>query len=129
MKELLIYECETCGNILCMIQSSGIIPVCCDNEMRYIAANTTDGAKEKHIPVLRQDGTRIQVTVGSAPHPMETKHKIEWIAVLTDRGIYARSLASGDMAECVFTIRPDEKIISVYSYCNLHGLWKSEIAQ
>lgn len=88
-----------------------------------ITANTTDGAVEKHVPVYEVNDGKIFVKVGSAEHPMLEKHYIEWIAVQTEKGFYTKFLKPDEKPEACFTV--DEKIVAVYAYCNLHGLWKA----
>lgn len=88
-----------------------------------ITANTTDGAVEKHVPVYEVNDGKIFVKVGSAEHPMLEKHYIEWVAVQTENGFYTKFLKPDEKPEACFTV--DEKIIAVYAYCNLHGLWKA----
>lgn len=126
MKELVLYRCEICGNLICMIEDSGVVPECCGTPMTKITANAEDAAIEKHVPVVRRTGLHIQVTVGGMPHPMTEAHYISWILLLTTHGVYLRKLNRTDMAEAVFNIRVDEDVICVYAYCNLHGLWKCE---
>lgn len=88
-----------------------------------ITANTTDGAVEKHVPVYEVNDGKIFVKVGSAEHPMTEKHYIEWVAVQTEKGFYTKFLKPDEKPEACFIV--DEKIVAVYAYCNLHGLWKA----
>lgn len=125
MKELTLYRCQICGNLICMLEDSGAVPECCGTEMTRITANTEDAAVEKHVPVTRREGVNVQAFVGELPHPMTPQHHISMIFLLTSGGVYMRRLDPGDTAEAIFSIRPDEEVISVYARCNLHGLWKS----
>lgn len=118
------YKCEICGNIVGLIKKGGGQLVCCGKPMTELKANTTEASLEKHIPVaVRKDG-KITVQVGSVAHPMTPEHFIEWIAVVTDNGTERISLSPDDKPEAVFC---DKGSADVYAYCNLHGLWKSEI--
>lgn len=126
MCELTLYRCEICGNLICMVEDSGVVPVCCGTAMTKIVANSEDAAAEKHVPVLKRNGLHIQVLIGGLPHPMNDSHHISWILLLTSHGIYMRKLNNTDTAEAVFNIRVDEDVICVYAYCNLHGLWKAQ---
>ena len=125
MKELIMYRCEICGNLICMIEDSGVIPECCGTEMTRIIANTVDADKEKHVPVTRREGEAVHVFVGGQPHPMMPQHYISHIFLLTDSGVYTHLLNPGDAAETTFSICADETVLSVYALCNIHGLWKS----
>ena len=46
MKELIMYRCEICGNLICMIEDSGVVPECCGAEMTRIVANTDERQPE-----------------------------------------------------------------------------------
>lgn len=125
MKELVMYRCNICGNLICMIEDSGVVPECCGEEMTRITANTEDASAEKHVPVMRREGVNVQILVGGLPHPMTPQHHISMIFLLTNKGVYMHRLTPDDAAEAIFNIRLDEDVISVYAWCNVHGLWKS----
>jgi len=94
--------------------------------MQPITPNTSDGAGEKHVPVIRTDGQTVTVTVGSAAHPMLEAHYIMWILLETREGRQRKTLKPGDRPEAVFALTPGDAVVAAYEYCNLHGLWKSE---
>ncbi|PRR84286.1 desulfoferrodoxin [Clostridium vincentii] len=118
------YRCEICGNIVSLINNGGGQLVCCGQPMKKLEANTTDGAKEKHVPVAIRKDDKIHVQVGSVNHPMTEEHYIQWIAVVSKNSIERISLSPGDEPKAVFVDKDD---VEVYEYCNLHGLWKIEI--
>lgn len=126
MKELILYQCPICGNLALMIEHSGVDPVCCDEPMQRLYANKQEASFEKHIPVVIRNGREITVRIGEEAHPMTASHFIQWIAVLTDRGLYTRTLHASDLPEACFSINEDEDVTAVYAYCNLHGLWVRE---
>ena len=123
MKEITIYICPICGNMIFMLKDSGVIPVCCNKPMTRLLANTSDGAVEKHIPVVSRNDRHIKVHVGEVLHPMIKSHYIEGAAVLTDREIYYRAFQPDELPMVDFEIDFSEKVLAVYAYCNLHGLW------
>ncbi|MCR5177583.1 MAG: desulfoferrodoxin Dfx [Lachnospiraceae bacterium] len=90
-----------------------------------VAANTTDGAHEKHVPVVEVDGKTVTVKVGSVEHPSLDAHYIEWILLETAGGMQMRWLKPGMKPEAVFLVK--DKPVAAYEYCNLHGLWKADI--
>lgn len=90
-----------------------------------LTANTTDGAYEKHVPVIEQDGDTVTVRVGSVEHPSLPTHYIEWILLETEQGFQIHYLKPGMHPETVF--RVNERVVAAYEYCNLHGLWKAEV--
>ena len=59
------YICKHCGNIVGMINDSGVVPACCGEKMNELVPNTTDAAKEKHVPVITVKGNEVHVAVGS----------------------------------------------------------------
>ena len=89
-----------------------------------LTPNTTDGAYEKHVPVIEQQGDHVTVKVGSVPHPMLDVHWIEWIILETQSGFQKKDLTPDDKPEADFAVT--EPIVAAYEYCNLHGLWKAE---
>ena len=92
--------------------------------MTVLEPNTTDAAQEKHVPVVTREGNTITVTVGSVEHPMLPEHYIQWIVLETENGFRVAELKPGDKPQVKFF--ENEKVIAVYEYCNLHGLWKTE---
>ncbi len=94
------------------------------NEGEEIIANTTDGAHEKHVPVIEHQGEHVIVKVGSVEHPMLPAHYIEWIVLETATGYQKKELNPGDKPTADFAVT--EPVIAAYEYCNLHGLWKAE---
>ncbi|TYQ14945.1 UNVERIFIED_CONTAM: superoxide reductase [Acetivibrio alkalicellulosi] len=122
--EVAFFKCEVCGNLVGLIKNGGGQLVCCDQPMLKLEPNTTDAATEKHVPVAVRKEGKIYVEVGSVAHPMTEQHYIEWIAVVTDEGTERISLSPSDQPKAVFC---DRQNVDVYAYCNLHGLWKSEI--
>lgn len=123
------YRCEHCGNIVAIIENSGVPVECCSDDMELLTANTTDGAEEKHVPVCKLEGSILRVRVGESEHPMEVEHYIQWIAIQTSCGWQIKWLKAGEKPEACFALCEGEKVEAVCEYCNIHGLWAStEIA-
>ena len=122
-KNLEIYKCEACGNIVEVVHGGDGELVCCGEAMQKIVENTVDAAKEKHVPVIEKVEGGVKVKVGEVAHPMEEKHYIEWIEIIADGRAYREFLNPGDAPEALFCIKADT--ISARENCNLHGLWKS----
>ncbi|MBO5136867.1 MAG: desulfoferrodoxin [Spirochaetaceae bacterium] len=95
--------------------------------MNILEAGVTDGAKEKHIPVVKVEGNNVTVKVGSMAHPMTQEHYILWIMLRTDKGFMYRILEPNQEAVACFTLQENEKPLTVYEMCNIHGLWKTEL--
>lgn len=126
MKNQVFYRCPICGNLVGMIVDSGVTPVCCGKPMVKLEPGVSDGALEKHVPVLRAEDGRVQVTVGEIPHPMTQDHFIQWIYMQTNMGGHRRCLKPQDEPAACFMLCEGEQVIGVYAYCNLHGLWHKE---
>ena len=122
-EKLEIYKCEKCGNIVEMVHGGKGELVCCGEPMKLYAENTTDAAREKHVPVVEVSGGTIKVTVGSVAHPMEDKHYIQWIELVADGKSYTQFLKPGDGPEATFQVQADN--VTARAYCNLHGFWRS----
>lgn len=126
MNENRFYICEHCGNIIGMINNSGVPLMCCGQKMTLLEPNTVEASTEKHLPVVTVEGDKVKAVIGSAAHPMVEEHSIQWVYLLTDKGGHRRKLSAGEAPEAVFALC-GEKPIAVYAYCNLHGLWKTDI--
>lgn len=98
-----------------------------DEKIKELIPGVTDGASEKHIPVYKIGEDKIVVHVGEVEHPMLDEHYIEWILVETNQGFHLKQLKPADKTEAEFTLANGEQAICVYEYCNLHGLWKSDV--
>ena len=119
------YKCSHCGNVVIKMVDSSVPVVCCGKPMVELKPNTVDASNEKHVPVVtRLDNNTIKVEVGSVAHPMEPEHHIAFIYVETDKGGVKVDLT--DKPEAVIALG-DAKAVAVYEYCNLHGLWKTEL--
>lgn len=119
------YKCPICGNIVEKIVDKKVPVFCCGKPMQELIPNTEDASGEKHVPVVtRLDDCKIKVEVGSVPHPMLPEHHIAFIYVETESGGYRVDLK--DKPEAVICVCAD-KPVAVYEYCNLHGLWKTEL--
>lgn len=125
MAEVKFYRCNHCGNIIAVVRDGGVDPVCCGETMQLLEAGSTDAAVEKHVPVVSRDGDDVVVRVGSVDHPMLEEHYIQWIAVACDGCLSIRRLTPGSEPQARFAVGAGVPV-SVYEYCNLHGLWRAE---
>ena len=76
--------------------------------------------------LFRMENGTLTVRVGQVTHPMETVHYIQWIYVKTGTGSVYRYLEPGQAPEAIFSLG-DGRPLAVYAYCNLHGLWMTEV--
>jgi superoxide reductase len=107
------------------VVDSRVPVVCCGEQMQELVPNTVDASNEKHVPfVTRINDCKIKVEVGSVAHPMLPEHHICFIYVETENGGIRVDLKDKPEAEiCTCNGKP----VAVYEYCNLHGLWKTEL--
>ena len=120
------FICKHCGNMAGLIENKGVPMVCCGERMAELIPNIVEANVEKHLPAVTVSGDSASVRVGSAPHPMEDAHHIAFVYVETGRGGQRKNLRSGESPALTFRFA-DDKPLAVYAYCNLHGLWKTEI--
>lgn len=120
------YRCNHCGNVIAYLVNSGVKVQCCGEPMQLLVPNTSDGASEKHVPVIEVNGNKVIVKVGEVAHPMAEDHYIEWIALETKAGNQRHILKPGDKPETVFAIEEGDDVVGAYAYCNKHGLWLKE---
>jgi len=126
MADKKFFVCERCGNIVGLIHEGGGVLTCCGQPMKALEPNTTDAAKEKHVPAVTVEGTLIKVQVGETAHPMAEDHYIQWIYLQTEHGGQRKALKPGD-APCAEFVVTGDKPVSVYAYCNKHGLWMAPV--
>ncbi len=126
---LQVFKCDSCGSVVEALHASDCDPSCCGKTMRLLAENTSDAAKEKHVPVLEHRSDGILVRVGSVAHPMEADHYIEWIELLVPasagrpQAAYRAFLKPGDKPEAFFPVTAADA--QARELCNKHGLWKA----
>lgn len=125
--ELKLYRCAHCGNIIMKVVDKGVPVICCGEPMAELTPNATDGALEKHVPVIEQtahgSGFSTTVKVGSVTHPMLPEHYIPLIAAVTEDTVVMKFPKPGDAPE-LRTFLPTDQV-KAYELCNLHGYWKS----
>ena len=120
-----IYKCELCGNTVEMVGTGAGEMICCGQPMNLMAPKSTEEGKEKHLPVVEQTAEGWKINVGSVPHPMEEKHFIQWIEAVTATCVIRKMLKPGDAPEATFKTK--DPVQMVRSYCNIHGLWITEL--
>ncbi|MDD2889501.1 MAG: desulfoferrodoxin [bacterium] len=123
IERLQTYKCSVCGNIVEVLHVGGGILVCCGKPMELLKEKTEDVGKEKHIPVIEKSENTINVKVGAIPHPMEEKHYIEWVELITGEGTLLKFLKPSDKPEVEFEVK--SATVWARVYCNVHGFWKS----
>lgn len=122
-----ILKCPVCGNIIELIEDHGIPVMCCGQKMVELTANTTDAATEKHVPLLSYDDGVLTAIVGAVEHPSVAEHYINFVIAVAGNKVMRVNLNAGDKPAAKFNLGDYKGTVSVYEYCNLHGLWKAEI--
>ena len=118
-----IYLCEKCGEMVMELKEREH-PPCCGQPMKILEANTVDAAKEKHVPAVTKEDGKLSIHVGSVEHPMTDEHSIEWVAAVGDQSLIMHHFQPGEAPSVKVCDRGAKE---VYAYCNLHGLWKTEL--
>ena len=114
-----IYHCEGCDKILLNLgEQNGTLG------KTELIPGSVDAALEKHVPVVEISGNTVTVKIGEVTHPMLPEHHIAFIYVETeDGGIRVDLKDKPEAVICTCGSKP----VAVYEYCNLHGLWKTEL--
>ena len=120
------YICRHCGNLVHMIHDAGVPMMCCGQNMDELLPNTVEAGGEKHLPAVTVEDGAVHVNVGSINHPMIPEHYIEWIYVQTENSGHLKMRKPGDDPSTAVCLG-DDKPLAVYAYCNLHGLWMTEV--
>jgi len=124
MDKYVMKKCSHCGSLVKVLENCHCVSCslsCCGYEMEDVVSNSVDCDASKHIPTYQVENDQIVVSV---PHVMEEEHYIEWISLVGDTmemTVYLKP--SDDNRNVVFPYLKG----TLYSYCNKHGLWKSEV--
>ena len=127
-----LYRCEICGNVVEIAHEGAPALVCCEQPMNKLEAKTSDEGQEKHVPIIVEktecscecsEDTCVEVQVGSVQHPMEDKHYIKFIEVLTADQILRAELKPGVAPSAKFCIKKED-IVEIREFCTVHMLWK-----
>ena len=124
--DMKFYRCTVCGQIVAIVEGTGVPLVCCGQEMEEMIPGSVDASHEKHVPVIGVNGDLVTVTVGTAPHPMTDAHRIEWVSLQTEYGNQRKELRPGAEPKACFRLCEGDKVKAAWAYCNLHGLWKTD---
>ena len=117
------FHCNVCGNVMAAVIPSGVVPYCCESEMRELMPQDPEGTSEQHVPeVTLEPGNKVKIKIGKDYHPCTYEHHICFIVVETDRSVTMRHMEAIELPEIV--IQCDGRPTAVYAYCNRHGLWR-----
>lgn len=125
MAEVTFYRCPKCGNLVAVIEKGTCVPTCCGEPMVKLVAGSVEAAAEKHIPAVTRADGKIVARVGEVDHPMVDAHYISWVALASPARIEVHYLKPGDEPVTSFACDGADDV-TIYAYCNLHGLWKAE---
>lgn len=121
-------KCNRCGQIIGVINDTGMPIICCGEKMETISpCKVEKELGEKHIPVIKQEGNKLTVKVGESLHPSSKDHFVEWVALVTNKGHQRKIINPEDKPIVTFMLDDGEKPLEVYAYCNIHSLWELEV--
>ncbi len=122
------FSCNDGKNIVQLIAGDNPEHLKCFSEtMTELTANTSEGASEKHLPVVERNYNEVTVKVGSVFHPMSEEHSINWVYLQTQKGGQIVYLSPQDEPVAQFCVANGDEPLAAYAWCNLHGFWKTEI--
>ena len=118
------YKCNVCGKQVVAINDTEGVLMCCGQPM--VEIETKDKEEfflEKHMPVYYRKKDKVVVRVGSKFHPATKEHHIEWVSLLTNKGLQIKNAEPYEDPEVTFYVDEDEEIKEISSYCNIHSLY------
>jgi len=83
--------------------------------MTELVPNTTDGAVEKHVPIVKINRNIVAVEIGAVPHPMTEAHYISWVYIQTEKGGQRKAFAPNDKPTVDFALTEDDKVLKAYA--------------
>ena len=120
-RELDVYKCPLCENLVEIIDPHGVGLVCCGRSMIREVVKKAKIGMYPHSIIIAKTYNGVHVSVGRPLHPMDDEHRILWIELIAHDKIVRQVLRPGDFPAAIFNV-PAERI-SVRAYCNEHGLW------
>ena len=93
------YSCRKCDVIVGLVEGSAKGLTCDGEPLEMMRANSVDASR----------------------------HHISWIYLQTQKGGQRRALTIDDKPEAKFALVDGDKPVAVFAYCNLHGLWVTEL--
>lgn len=138
------YMCEYCGNIVGVLNNTGIPMYCCRKEMKELTPNIINSENSK---IYRKNSFKNQETsinnTNSNIFSVEkskdgnsfsiivdtdylTPDSVCWAYLNTQKGGQRKNLLHDDSPIINFKIVDDEAV-SAYFYCSNHGLFKYEL--
>ena len=120
------YVCRHSGKRIGGMHDAGVPSIGWGEKREELVPNTVEASGEKHVPQVTVADGIVKVDVGSVAHPMTPEHSIQWVYVKTEKGGQRKNLQPGEAPTVSFSLA-DDKPVAVYAYCNLHGLWMTEV--
>ena len=125
--DLKFFKCNVCGQIISIVNDTELPVRCCMRDMEELVPNSGEGNTKTHIPISAASKNKITVCVGAEDHPMKPEHHIEWVAILTNKGMQRKRIAEEKRAKVDFYLEENELVFAIYAYCNIHGLYSNRI--
>lgn len=124
--DIYVYRCSICGQVFFSLVELQNIPRCCQRDVELLVPGSVDASAEHHVPVFDKCGNCVKIKIGKDPHPMTKDHHIEWVAIITNKAIHMKCFKDTDEPTASFHMDSDEEVCAIYTYCNLHRLWKCD---
>ena len=118
------YLCGHCGNLVGMLNDSGVRIRCCGQDMERLFSNAQGDVKE-NLPVVRFQGKKVYVDASRVPHSVGRSDHIGWAYVKTDLGGHRQILSADGKPEAEFTLGDGEHFRRAFVYSSRHGLWST----
>jgi superoxide reductase len=126
MKKTAVYKCDKCGAIVESLWDTVQVLTCCGEDMKELVPNSVEASKEKHVPVIERQGSKVTVKVGSVGHPMTKEHYILFVELIAGDTVLRHDFKEGDTtAEAVFYVEEHVPVVA-REFCNLHGFWTTK---
>lgn len=124
------YMCKDCGNIVGVINNTGIPLHCCNKEMKELQPNVINSERDKNrndksaIFRAEQNNNNNSVSI-IVDKSYLNPNSICWAYLNTEKGGQRKNLFKDDAPVLNFHVI-DDKPVSAYFYCSNQGLFKWE---
>lgn len=117
------YMCSKCNQMYFSEDKASDNLVCCEEKVEELVPIEIGDVLDHHGIVIRKTGNFVNISINDK-HPMIETHFIKFIALQTNEGFQYKELDYLKERKTTFILSNTETIIQIYTYCNIHMLFR-----
>ena len=117
------YMCSKCNQIYFSEGELNHNLACCEEKVEELTPIEINDVLDHHSIVIRKTGNFVKISLNDK-HPMVETHHIKFIALQTNEGFQYKELDYLKERKTTFILSNTETIIQIYTFCNIHLLFR-----